>query len=311
MRINSRLRFFCDLAPALDLRFHRTVKDVPQFITAFLFLTAVVTAQEIDTQGGQIELEMISEVRSIEPGQTFTVGLRIWHEKEWHTYWKQPGIVGVPTSLKWELPEGFRAGEIQWPAPERTKMASLTAWGYEREVILLVDITAPRSLKPGETVRLTAKGTWMTCAQTCHPGWGDFALELPVRDSDAAETPDWDPKWHPRVAQTRSEFPRPLKGWEASVKPAAKPNQFVLALHNRGGDPFPESADLYFFCYDEQVHSDMKQIVTRQTDGSVELLLVRPDFAPKDPKELRGVIYNSAGWDAKPGGQFAEVAAAW
>ncbi len=279
-----------------------------RFIPIFLTLSPLIVRAEINTQGGQVELEMVSEVRSIQPGRPFFVGLRIWHALGWHTYWRQPGIVGVPTSLEWKLPAGFEAGELQWPAPERTKMASLTAWGYEREIILLARISPPKDLKPGAEVKLTAKGTWMACAQTCHPGFGDFELSLPVR---AAAEPDWEPEWHARFQQTRDDIPRNLEGWVASVAEGAESSEIVLTLHNRGADPLPEAAQLYFFCDDLQVHSDEPQRVVRNADGSVEIHLVRPEFAPKDPAELSGVVFNSAGWDAKPGGRVRRVSARW
>ncbi|MEM1296285.1 MAG: protein-disulfide reductase DsbD domain-containing protein, partial [Verrucomicrobiota bacterium] len=261
----------------------------------------------INTQGGLIEMEMVSEVRSVQPGKTFTVGLKIWHAPGWHTYWRQPGIVGVPTSLEWTVPDGFQVGEIRWPSPERTKMATLTAWGYEREVLLLVDITPPDQLEPGADLAFSAKGSWMACAKTCHPGFGDFKLSLPV---NASNQPDWNPDLRDRFAQARAELPRPLRGWKASVA-AGKSKEVHLTLSNAGGEPLLESAEFYFYSFDEQVHSDMPQLTIRNPDGSITIQLQKPEFAPKNPEEIRGVIYNSAGWDAKPGGQFAEVAASW
>ena len=82
-----------------------------------------------------VEVELLAEVNAIVPGKSFQVGLRIRHEKGFHTYWQNPGIVGVATSLKWTLPEGFTASEIQWPYPELTKMASYPCHGYELSLI--------------------------------------------------------------------------------------------------------------------------------------------------------------------------------
>ena len=41
---------------------------------------------------------------AVQPGQAITVGLFIQHVPEYHTYWKAPGIVGVPTTINWKLP---------------------------------------------------------------------------------------------------------------------------------------------------------------------------------------------------------------
>ena len=46
-----------------------------------------------------LKIGLVSEVTSIKPGQPFHVGLFIQHEKGWHTYWKQPGVVGVQIAI--------------------------------------------------------------------------------------------------------------------------------------------------------------------------------------------------------------------
>ena len=35
----------------------------------------------------------------------------------WHTYWKYSGDAGFPLEMKWNLPPGWKVGEIQWPIP--------------------------------------------------------------------------------------------------------------------------------------------------------------------------------------------------
>ncbi len=90
-----------------------------------------------------LELELVAENRSIQPGRPFTVALRLIHAEGFHTYWMHPGIVGLPTAIEWKLPEGWKAGPIQWPSPERVMMFQIKAQGYHGEVLLPVEITPP------------------------------------------------------------------------------------------------------------------------------------------------------------------------
>src|SRR5688572_21764564 len=46
------------------------------------------------------------------PGKQVWVGLQLAHQPDWHTYWKNSGDSGLPTSLQWTLPEGVTAGDI-------------------------------------------------------------------------------------------------------------------------------------------------------------------------------------------------------
>src|SRR5687767_15037610 len=66
-----------------------------------------------------LKIDLISEVSTIQPGTPFHVGLHLKHREHYHTYWKFPGIVGVPTDTEWGLPPGWHANSLEWPAPER------------------------------------------------------------------------------------------------------------------------------------------------------------------------------------------------
>jgi len=69
---------------------------------------------------GAVQAELVAAVASIQPGQTFRVALQLDHDEHWHSYWINPGT-GYPTSLRWKLPEGFKAGPIIWPTPHVVK----------------------------------------------------------------------------------------------------------------------------------------------------------------------------------------------
>ena len=61
----------------------------------------------------RVRAELLAHApQGIQPGQPLWVGLRIAHQPEWHTYWKNPGDSGLPTTLSWSLPAGITAGEI-------------------------------------------------------------------------------------------------------------------------------------------------------------------------------------------------------
>ena len=64
----------------------------------------------------QVRAELVAHApQGIAPGQPVWLGLAIEHQPHWHTYWKNPGDSGLPTTLQWELPAGVKAGEVEWP----------------------------------------------------------------------------------------------------------------------------------------------------------------------------------------------------
>ena len=56
-----------------------------------------------------VQASLVAAETSVQPGRPFTVALRLQHAEHWHTYWRNPGT-GLPTTLAWELPPGWRAG---------------------------------------------------------------------------------------------------------------------------------------------------------------------------------------------------------
>jgi len=116
------------------------------------------------------------------------VGLQLTHQPHWHTYWKNPGDSGLPTSLEWTLPPGVMAGEIAWPLPRKIPIGTLANYGYEGTVLLPVPLTLTPEFKPpvfGDTLDIRLKASWLVCRQECIPEEGEFALKLPLKGSTA------------------------------------------------------------------------------------------------------------------------------
>ncbi|MEQ1839834.1 MAG: protein-disulfide reductase DsbD domain-containing protein, partial [Verrucomicrobiales bacterium] len=82
-------------------------------------IPAITGAQSTPVRDKNVEARLIASVSTIQPGVPFTLGLQFTIDPTWHTYWANPGETGIPTSLKLTLPEGFSAGELQFPVPKK------------------------------------------------------------------------------------------------------------------------------------------------------------------------------------------------
>ena len=134
----------------------------------------------------QASVTLISDVDSVAPGQSFRVGLRQKLAPHWHTYWKNPGDAGVASNLALKLPEGATASEIAWPGPDGVDVGPVRNFGYEKEIVLPVTVTAPTTIAPGQTFSIVAEADWLVCAKQCIPEAASFRLTLPV---SAASSP--------------------------------------------------------------------------------------------------------------------------
>ncbi len=146
-----------------------------------LGLPAAAHAQPVRADNAEVEL--VAATDAIVPGQPLSVGLRVKHDPEWHTYWQVPGDSGLPTRIHWKLPSGWYAGPIEWPVPKRMPVGPLMNFGYDGEVLLLTQLTPPADLKPGAQVELGARADFLICRDVCIPSGADVALSLPVREA--------------------------------------------------------------------------------------------------------------------------------
>ena len=236
-----------------------------------------------------VSIRFVSEVRSIEPGKTFSVGLFLQHGPGFHTYWRCPGVVGLPTSVvEWRMPEGFVAGPIQWPQPELTKMAVYTVWGYEADTLLMMNITPGDSVKPGETVSIEARVQWMSCAQTCHPNAQTFGMQIPVSSESKL-----DPTWSDKFRETRKRVPVSMPQWHVAARRVNE--EYTMWITPRG--PVNKNVQhAYFFSGDRQISSDDPQIVDRQGNTLI-IHMKREENTPVErPTRIEGVLYSHDGW---------------
>src|SRR5258708_8245262 len=77
-------------------------------------------------QTENVRAELLADVAAVKPGEPFWVGLRQAIRPKWHTYWKNPGESGLPTEIKWTLPEGVKADPIAWPPPPPHHIAAVS-----------------------------------------------------------------------------------------------------------------------------------------------------------------------------------------
>jgi thiol:disulfide interchange protein/DsbC/DsbD-like thiol-disulfide interchange protein len=150
-------------------------------------LLAVASANAQLYQGKRlVEADAFANVNGVVPGEPFLVGVRLKMASGWHTYWKYPGDAGIPTDIKWQLPPGWRAGEIQWPVPLKLQEpGDIQIYGYHDEVLLMQQITPTKDPGAGEA-KLSAKVSWLVCEKICIPGDGTVELTLPITGRNSA-----------------------------------------------------------------------------------------------------------------------------
>lgn len=136
-------------------------------------------------RSGKAQAELLLQDKSVAAGGDTLLALRLTPDKGWHSYWKNPGDMGMATSVEWILPEGVTVGALQYPAPHVFESSGIKSLGYEGEVVLLAKLSVSEDAKPGK-VTVKGKSSWLTCtAEACIPGDADLQLSFDIADKSA------------------------------------------------------------------------------------------------------------------------------
>ena len=172
-----------------------------------LWATAAPLGAIVNTP--QVRAELVAHAPDgVVAGKPLWLGLKIEHQPHWHTYWKNPGDSGLPTTLQWQLPPQVQAGEIEWPTPGRLPIGPLMNFGYEGTLLLPVAITVPAGFN-SESLDVKLHAEWLVCKEVCIPESGDFSLRLPAQAATAGHAA--------LFAAARAARPQTLAGVEASA----------------------------------------------------------------------------------------------
>ena len=143
-----------------------------------LFGGAVVTTE-------RVRAELVAHApEGVAAGRTVRLGLLMRHRPEWHSYWKNPGDSGLPTTFAWRLPPGVEAGDIEWPTPRPLPVGPLVNYGYDGEVLLPVTLRVPEGFAAA-ALDVALHAEWLVCKDVCVPESGDFRLRVPAQAATA------------------------------------------------------------------------------------------------------------------------------
>jgi thiol:disulfide interchange protein DsbD len=228
-----------------------------------------------------VKARLVSEVRSVGPGQTFSVALVLDIRDGWHTYWRNPGDSGQATKITWELPPGFKAGDIEWPSPHRFELPPLVNYGYAKRAVHLVAVTAPAALATGSDALLHAKVSWLVCADLCIPENAELQLRVPATAAPGAIDPDSAALF----AAARSELPAPAPASSARIDG----DRLVIKLAADWGATLGQIQSLSFFPYDDGViEYAAPQTLTRGKDALE--LAIKLGYQPPSSGPVRGLL---------------------
>lgn len=147
-------------------------------------LAVLICCLGLQANAAHTTASLLLDASTAKPGDTVLAGVRLQIESGWHTYWINSGTYGGPLTIKWDLPPGLTAGEIQWPVPEKKLTDSDVSYAYTEEVVLLVPLKLAADVKPA-TLDLKARLVWIECdtGNQCVKSTAAVSAKLTIGDT--------------------------------------------------------------------------------------------------------------------------------
>ncbi|HEV2816508.1 MAG TPA: thioredoxin family protein [Allosphingosinicella sp.] len=135
-----------------------------------------------------MNVRLVPETAAAAAGSTITLAFLMRPEPGWHGYWRNPGDAGDAPRVRWRLPEGWRAGALDYPMPGRLTIAGLMNYVFERDYALLVRVAVPASAEPGAAFPIDARLDYLVCTdELCVPESATVSTQV---DIGAPRNPD-------------------------------------------------------------------------------------------------------------------------
>lgn len=145
-------------------------------------LLAVVPQQPAPT----FSVKLHSAATAVAPGGSVELAVEINLGSPWHIYHPILLDTGIPTTVSFDLPPGFRTDPLRFPVPRLGQAEDLRYLGFEGKVIVLTKLHAPADARAGTEVELKATVKGLACIEACVPVQASATLKLPV-GSDGTE----------------------------------------------------------------------------------------------------------------------------
>ncbi|MFC7337799.1 protein-disulfide reductase DsbD domain-containing protein [Haloferula chungangensis] len=227
-------------------------------------------------KSGHAEAELLAATEDYAAGQPLQLGIRLKMDEGWHSYWVNPGDGGMEMSVDWTLPEGWKAGPLQYPVPIRFMTGDLPGFGYEDEVVLPVRLTPAVGASGPATIRVAL--SWLTCSDSaCVPGSADLELVLAHGAGKATG--------NPAISAALDQLPEKLEG--AALEVTTQEKMAILKVSLPGS---LDATGCTVYPATPEVLDIGKVIKLRKSDGGWEAEVPLHEYATGAPSKLDLVL---------------------
>ena len=231
-------------------------------ISFLLFFCIAINAVTVDTGHANVSLV---KFESVQGNQTKNlIGIRMDMQKNWHTYWKNPGDSGGPIKVNWSHNDNVSISELYWPTPSLIPYEPLMTYGYKNFVIFPFEIINSNN----KNSFIEASIDFLICDDVCVPEKAFIKTNLQDIETDNSLN-DWFLKVPAQTLPIKASFEKDF-------------------INIRFSSPFNVTSAIFFIDNQNIVEHAHDQILSKEENNYLLKVKKIDDAKPFD--NLSGVI---------------------
>ena len=231
-------------------------------ISFLLFFCIAINAVTVDTGHANVSLV---KFESVQGNQTKNlIGIRMDMQKNWHTYWKNPGDSGGPIKVNWSHNDNISISELYWPTPSLIPYEPLMTYGYKNFVIFPFEIINSNN----KNSFIEASIDFLICDDVCVPEKAFIKTNLQDIETDNSLN-DWFLKVPAQTLPIKASFEKDF-------------------INIRFSSPFNVTSAIFFIDNQNIVEHAHDQILSKEENNYLLKVKKIDDAKPFD--NLSGVI---------------------
>lgn len=250
-------------------------------IQLLFFIVFAITPLRFAQQKSLVEAKLVVDSFSPRKDSIISIGVLINLKDDWHIYWRNPGDSGLPTDIRFALPNGGVASEIKFPTPKIFYADDIVNYGYSHQVLLISEISIPKSFSQKE-ISISAKLSSLICKDICKSFDTTLTLKISLSENYFAEKSISD-----LFYRTRELLP--IKDYNIKISAVKKSNSISLLLDKYFATGI-EIKSFNFYPYQEVIFKNKVNQVNNDLGKYLELVLEPEPFRSEEPKEVSGII---------------------
>ena len=253
-----------------------------------LFISICFGIAASSASAGHTQANLILANEMVLPGDTVLAGIQLHMDPQWHTFWRNAGGTGIPTSVNWDLSWSVTAGDIQWPVPEKLPPTNHTTYGYTKDVVLLVPLKIAYGVPRG-SLDLKATVSWLEFNKEGIPGSAEVHATVGIgRQNQPSAEAGLLRAWQAKLPQSGAALSA-RAWWDGAATSDVRPMVLEWKSSQAAGE-----AD--FFPYESQI-SEVQGATERipAEAGKIRLRKQVKKFTGDWPGQVSGLLIEKTG----------------